>query len=144
MNRMQQSRDEDKVVAGALSTSVAAGAMMQKAAIRAGGRILATKAGTGVAGTVAGAAASSWLAIALTATLGAWKSYVWAVKRQRANPLFLVPLTQFERPWVAGIQGWELSDLAGIFMNNFQRMVDLEIVSTIEGFKRAYRLDEVY
>jgi hypothetical protein len=163
----QKLTDLEKTVAAAEGTVGYASYATAKALRRIGGRQVAswaarkgavegTRTLAGQAGRAAGAKflgtaalsitgkflASNWLTWALLAGTSVRQGYIWAVKRQSANPLFLLPLTQFDRPWVAGINGWQLSDLAGIMIDNFARESAIEIQSTIEGFKEAIHMSE--
>jgi hypothetical protein len=59
-----------------------------------------------------------------------------ADERSRANPIFLAPLNRFGKPWVGGLQGWQIADLHTLYRNEFYQMWDFEIAPTIEAFRR--------
>jgi hypothetical protein len=62
--------------------------------------------------TTIGGAIFSAPALTLAALLAASALSVVASNRQKMNPLFLMPLNRFGRPWVAGVDGWSLNDLS--------------------------------
>jgi hypothetical protein len=97
-----------------------------------------TRAGIWVAGAALGALgiASAPIAITAGAALVAMKLLWMADDRQSANPVFVAPMNRYGRPWVGGLNGWQLTDLHTLWNRQFHEMWDFEIAPTIEGFKR--------
>jgi hypothetical protein len=81
--------------------------------VRAGGAAALEAAGT-VATEVGltSAALVSAPALAVYAAVALGVMSVLASTRQKMNPLFLMPINRFGRPWVAGVDGWSLNDLS--------------------------------
>ena len=145
------------VAAGAVTT---AGALAAGIAVRAGlgtaataaveagtagsavGSVVGTTAaaGVGAAGEVVGATAGflfgGWGLAALAGVFLCYGMFTLASDQQSANPLMILPLWQYERPWVAGIDGWSITDLAYLEASKFKNFLAYEVDSTIEGFRK--------
>ncbi len=103
---------------------------------------VATVAGEAV-GVAGGFLFGGWALAALAVVGLSYGFYCLASDRQSANPLMILPLSQYERPWVAGIEGWQLTDLTYLLANKFEAFNVNEIQSTIEGFRKANNLLQI-
>ena len=106
--------------------------------------MLAMGAGSALAGGTAGAlsslavglGASSLLLPGLAVGLLFTMVILAANFKQGMYPLFLVPLNRYQRPWVAGLNGWALTDMHAYVEKKFQRLWNFEVAPTLHGFKR--------
>lgn len=92
--------------------------------------------GLGVAAVVGGIAASPWIAGA--AAIGGAATIFWAGKEvQRINPMGMIPLTRYERPWISGLEGWRTDDLLGFLATKWQYFKIEEIEPLIFSYRTA-------
>jgi hypothetical protein len=93
----------------------------------------AALASLAVAGLIA---AGPWIASA--ALLGSSVTMFWAGKEaQRMNPFGLAPLTRYERPWVAGIEGWQNANLMGFFETKWSYFKAEEWEPLVDSYRTA-------
>jgi hypothetical protein len=130
--------------AGAVITAGSAGFIggeVAGTAISAAGGI-ATIAATGeayAAGTLAASAAvalAPWVAGA--AVLGGAGLVFWLGSQlQKANPIGVIPLMRFERPWVAGLEGFRTDDLKQLIIDKWQYFKEDEIDNSLYSYRVA-------
>ena len=58
-----------------------------------------------------------------------------ASKRQGLNPMFISPLSRYGQPWVAGVDGWKLTDLHRSLKSTWHVFNTYELQPTLRGFK---------
>jgi hypothetical protein len=63
---------------------------------------------------------------------------VMASKLQEMNPLFIAPLSRYGQPWVAGVDGWKLTDLHTSLNRKWQVFSTYELYPTIRGLKACW------
>lgn len=81
-------------------------------------------------------AAGPWIAGA--AALGATVAIFWAGKEiQRLNPIGIAPLTRYERPWIAGLEGYSIDDLMGFLSQQWSYFKEAEIEPLIFSYRTA-------
>jgi hypothetical protein len=122
-------QDKNKPLGQAATAATATGSLAYGSMLKSMIGRMATKAGI--------SARMNWIGLALLTYGGAKKVYALALEHQGMNPLFILPLVQFDRPWVAGLQGFKITDLIGVRTDRFEREADFVVWSTIEGFRQA-------
>ena len=100
--------------------------------------IVAPVTGAALAGMTAavvlGAPVALGAAVGLLA-YGTFKMFWMASERQGQNSLFLVPLARYGRPWVSGLNGWQITDLHTLAKQEFEAMWAFEVAPTLESYK---------
>ena len=90
----------------------------------------------GIAAVAAGLALSPWIAV--PAALAGGVAIFWTGKVvNRLNPMGLVPLTRFQRPWVSGLEGWKVDDVLGTLNTKWQYFKEDEIEPLMYSFRTA-------
>lgn len=81
--------------------------------------------------------------LALVAGLGIM---IYAEKQTNLNMFQMMPLTRFGRPWIGGVQGFQISNFAYSLNKSFQWFDAEEIAPTIESWNALlnYRADVIY
>ncbi len=76
-------------------------------------------------------------ALALAGITGAF----WlASKRQGSFPVFICPLSRYNRPWVGGLEGYAIEDLNSEIRTKLQRFYNFEILPSVESYKLALQI----
>lgn len=94
----------------------------------------AAVAGTAVTGAVLGLSVApiTTLGLGFLATFGT----LWiANKSQNLNLVLIAPLSRFSRPWIGGLQGYEIGDLWTHVGNKWERFKEEEITPLLESYR---------
>jgi hypothetical protein len=90
------------------------------------------------AGLAAGAVAAGPL-IAIPSALLAIQAVFWAGQQiQDLTPLGIIPLSRFQRPWIAGLQGWRTDDLISYINTQWTYFKVNEIDPLIYSYRVAH------
>ena len=123
------------------SYGVAAGIRFAKGAGVAVAKNVAPKV-IGAAATKAVGAGVACLVPGVNVIMIGWASYELAhgaISLALANadmhPLFISPLTRYNRPWMAGVARWSMGNMGYTITQKWQRAFDQEWTTNIEGIK---------
>lgn len=59
---------------------------------------------------------------------------------QKLHTMYIHPITRYNRPWVAGVEGWSTQDIVSIYGQKVQRKYKEEIEPLIESYRAARSL----
>lgn len=94
--------------------------------------------GLGAVGTAGMAGLAAFLGAPIAIPLGAGAIVALASFNASLNPLFLSPLTRYGRPWIGGLEGWQINDIYSWVGTAFRQFDIYEVKPTLEGFKTLY------
>lgn len=120
-------------------------AMLDRAIVAEVGGQTVKKLAFAGASNVAGKAAGAFIP-GVNIIMAAWTGYELihgaislALDNTMTNPMFVVPLTRYNRPWMSGCARWGLTNMAYSKTRRFDRMWHKEYTTTVEGFKQMSR-----
>ena len=121
----------------ALAAKIGLGSVTGATSYAVGAVAGAEAAATASASVTAAAATAVSAPVLLTAGAVALAGgyMVMASKRQGLNPMFISPLSRYGQPWVAGVDGWKLTDLHSSLKSTWQVFNTYELQPTLRGFK---------
>lgn len=90
----------------------------------------------GILTLIGAAAISPWIAV--PAALAGGVALFWTGKIvNRLNPMGMVPLTRFQRPWISGLEGWKVDDVLGTLQTKWQYFKEDEIEPLMYSYRQA-------
>lgn len=112
----------------------AAGALTTAAVASAAGSATATVAGILPA---LSATPPGWLAWAVVGTLAVGGAAYILARNTELNPILISPIMRFGKPWIGGLEGYEISDFARLVKNDWANFWIDELQPTLLSFKVA-------
>jgi hypothetical protein len=107
----------------------------------------AAAARAGEPGKAASIAIQNTPASMATATIGALATIKWIFNSsiitgevENLNPIIICPIERFGRPWVAGLQGFEITNLMGVCKDRAVRFYRAELYPFIESWREAAKI----
>jgi hypothetical protein len=133
------------VALGTLSSATAAHAT---AAAIAFGRKASAKLMTKGVASAGAARLAGYVIPGVNILMGAWTGYELvhgaislALDHTAMHPVFLVPLTRYNKPWMSGVARWSMGNMGYTLSQKWQRMWDQEVASSMEGLQ-AFASDQ--
>jgi hypothetical protein len=56
-----------------------------------------------------------------------------ALEHTAMHPVFIVPLTRYNKPWMSGVARWSMANMGYTISQKWQRMYNQEWASSMEG-----------